>query len=151
MTYRNLVSDLIQDVCYSFRTMRRSPGFLFIVILTVALCLIAAGTYGMTAFHVARRTHEMGIRVALGADRNRVLGLVLGWSLRLALVGIALGILGTVAAAGVTANLLYGVEPLNPLFLIGVGFFLVLVAGMATVAPALRAIRIDPTEAMRLE
>ena len=70
---------------------------------------------------------------------------------RVLLVGIALGVLGAVAVAGVTASLLYGVEPLNPLFLVGVGLFLVLVAGMATFAPALRALRIDPTEAMRLE
>jgi predicted permease len=117
----------------------------------VALSLVAAGTYGVMAFLVRQRTHEMGVRVALGASRGGVLRLVLGRSLRLALVGIALGLIGAVVASDIVGSLLYGVGPLDPTFLIGAALFLVMVAVTASAVPALRAVRIDPVEVMRAE
>jgi predicted permease len=116
----------------------------------VALSLVAAGTYGVMTFLVRQRTHEMGVRVALGANRGGVLRLVLGRSVRLALVGIALGLLGTVMASDIVGSLLYGVAPLEPPFLVGAVLFLLLVAVGAAAVPALRAVRIDPVEVMRV-
>jgi predicted permease len=116
----------------------------------VALSLVAAGTYGVMTFLVRQQTHEMGIRVALGANRSGVLRLVLGRSVRLALVGIALGLVGTVMASDIVGSLLYGVAPLEPTFLIGAVLFLLIVAVGAAAVPALRAVRIDPVEVMRV-
>ncbi len=132
-------------------TGRRFTTMLVGLFALVALFLIAAGTYGVMTFHVAQRTNEIGIRMALGADRRGLLGMVLGRSLRLALIGIGLGIMGAVGLSGFTRSLLYGVPPLHPLFVGGVGFFLVAMALVAAVAPARRAVRIDPVEAMRRE
>jgi predicted permease len=116
----------------------------------VALFLVAAGTYGVMTFLVRQQTHEMGVRVALGANRGGVVRLVLGRSVRLALVGIALGLLGAVMASDIVGSLLYGVAPLEPTFLIGAVLFLLLVAVGAAFGPALRAVRIDPVEVMRV-
>lgn len=135
----------------SMATERRLTTQLIGLFALVALSLVAAGTYGVMAFLVRQRTHEMGVRVALGASRGGVVRLVLGRSLRLALVGIALGLVGAVVASDVVGSLLYGVGPLDPAFLIGAVAFLVLVAVSATAVPALRAVRIDPVEVMRAE
>jgi len=103
------------------------------------------------AFHVAQRRHEMGLRIALGADRGRVLRAVLGRALRFAAIGIAIGVIGVVTTTRITASLLYAVEPLNVPLLLGVILFLAVVAIAASAVPARRAVRIDPIEAMRLE
>jgi len=130
---------------------RRFRTHLIALFALLALVLITAGTYGTMTFHVARHRHEVGVQIALGADRGRVLFEVIRRSLRLAAVGIVIGTVGAVATARITASLLFGVEPLNILLLAGVGLFLALVAGAAALIPALRAVRIDPVEAMRLE
>ncbi|NIN71143.1 MAG: FtsX-like permease family protein [Gemmatimonadetes bacterium] len=132
-------------------TQRRLTTQLIGLFALVALSLVAAGTYGVMAFLVRQRTHEMGVRVALGASRAGVVRLVLGRTLRLALVGIVLGLLGAVVASDVVGSLLYGVGPLDPIFLIGAVAFLILVAMSAAAVPALRAVRIDPVEVMRAE
>ncbi|UCC85213.1 MAG: ABC transporter permease [Gemmatimonadota bacterium] len=132
-------------------TERRLTTQLIGLFALVALSLVAAGTYGVIAFQVRQRTHEMGVRVALGASRGGVVGLVLGRSLRLALLGIAVGLLGAFVASDVVGSLLYGVGPLDPAFLVGAALFLVLVAVSASAVPALRAVRIDPVEVMRAE
>jgi len=113
--------------------------------------LVSAGTYGVTAFLVRQRNREVGIRIAMGADRKSVLRLVVGQSLRIVVAGIVLGLLGTAAAASLIGSLLYGIGPLDPLALAGAAVFLILVAVGATLVPALRAVRIDPVEAMRNE
>ncbi len=89
--------------------------------------------------------------MALGASRGGVVRLVLGRSLRLALVGIVLGLIGAIVASDIVGSLLYGVGPLDPSFLIGAALFLVLVAVTASAVPALRAVRVDPVEVMRAE
>jgi len=103
------------------------------------------------AFLVRQRSHEMGVRAALGASRTKILGLVLSRSLLLASAGIAVGLVGAVLASGVVGSLLYGVGPLDVTFLIGAVVFLLLVAISAAAVPALRAVRIDPVEVMRSE
>ncbi len=132
-------------------TQRRLTTRLIGLFALVALSLVGAGTYGVMSFLVRQRAHEMGVRVALGANRGGVVGLVLGRSLRLALVGIALGLLAAVVASDVVGSLLYGVGPLDPTYLIGSVFFLLAVALSASALPALRAVRIDPVEVMRAE
>jgi len=130
---------------------RRFRTSLIALFALLALSLIAAGTYGVMAFHVAQRRHEMGLRIALGADRGRVLRAVLGRALRFAAIGIAIGVIGVVTTTRITASLLYAVEPLNVPLLLGVILFLAVVAIAASAVPARRAVRIDPIEAMRLE
>jgi putative ABC transport system permease protein len=139
------------DLYDSMANERRLTTRLIALFALVALSLVAAGTYGVMAFLVRQRTHEMGVRVALGAKRGRVVSLVLGRSLRLALLGIGLGLVGAFVASDIVGSLLYGVGPLDPMFLVGAVLFLVLVAISASVVPVLRAVRIDPVEVMRAE
>ncbi len=117
----------------------------------IASCLIAAGISGVMSYHVSRRTHEMGIRIALGADRLRVFRMVVKRSLVLVFAGIALGVAGASVTAGLLGSLLYGVGPLDLLSLCAVCVLLLLVALAATLSPALRAVRTNPVEAIRAE
>jgi putative ABC transport system permease protein len=130
---------------------RRFRTSLIALFALLALSLIAAGTYGVTAFHVEQRRHEIGLRIALGADRGRVLGDVLKRALRFAAIGIAVGVIGAVATARIAGSLLFAVDPLSAPTLVGACAFLVIVAGAASWLPARRAVRIDPVETMRLE
>jgi putative ABC transport system permease protein len=132
-------------------TERQLTTRLIALFALVALSLVAAGTYGVMSFLVRQRTHEMGVRVALGAKRGGLVGSVLGRSLRLALIGIGLGLVAAVVASDIVGSLLYGVGPLDPAYLMGAVLFLLLVAVTASALPALRAVRIDPVEVMRAE
>jgi len=137
------------DIYDSAATSRRFSTLLIGLFAIIAVCLVTAGTYGATAFLVRQRNHEVGIRIALGADHTRVLGLVLGQSFRMVLAGIALGLLGTAAASSIIGSLLYGIGPLDPVALALAALFLLLVVLAATLVPAIRAVRVDPVEAMR--
>jgi ABC-type antimicrobial peptide transport system permease subunit len=117
----------------------------------VALCLVTAGTYGVMAFLVRRRTHELGIRAALGAGQTAVMGMVITKSLYLAGAGILIGLLGAFLTSSVLGNLLFGVSPLDPMFLSGATVFMLAVAAGAAAIPAIRATRIDPVEVMRAD
>jgi predicted permease len=118
---------------------------------SVALLLAAIGLYGVTAFTVARRTREIGLRVALGADPGRVKRLVVGQALKLTAIG---GTVGLLLAAGMTrliAGLLFGVSPLDPISFGGTAAALVLVTIAASYLPARRAARLNPTVALRAD
>jgi putative ABC transport system permease protein len=117
----------------------------------VALLLAAVGLYGLMAWSVAQRTQELGVRLALGAQRGDLLRLVLGQGLRLALAGIALGLAASLAVTRTLANLLFGVTPTDLLTYAAVVTFLTVTAVVACLEPALRAMRIDPMEALRHE
>jgi len=117
----------------------------------IALLMVAAGLYGTISFLVARRTREIGVRMALGADRGRVAGEVIWFGLKLASVGVALGLVGAVALRRFTESLLYGIEPTDPLPLVGASLVLLAVTLAATFAPARHATRVDPVEAIRTE
>jgi ABC-type antimicrobial peptide transport system permease subunit len=117
----------------------------------LALVLAAIGIYGVTAYLVGRKTHEIGLRIALGAQRTDVLGLILRQSVRPAIVGAAIGL---AAAAGLTrlmGHLLYGVSATDPLTFCGVAAVLMSVTVAACYVPAVRATGIDPTAALRRE
>jgi ABC-type antimicrobial peptide transport system permease subunit len=117
----------------------------------VALLLASIGIYGVLAYSVTRRRREIGVRMALGAGRARVLKLVLGEGLSLTAVGVGAGIVGAAALTRVMTSLLFGVEPLDPLTFVLVPLVLVATALAATGLPALRASGVEPSEALREE
>jgi predicted permease len=115
----------------------------------VALALSAVGTYGVISYLVTQRRPEIGVRIALGAPVGRVSGLVLFQSLRLALIGVASGLVVAVFATRLLARLLYNVSPTDPVVLASVAALLLGIAALAAFAPARRAARIDPVEVLR--
>jgi putative ABC transport system permease protein len=132
-------------------TEQRVAATLVAVFGLLALALAAIGLYGLLAYTVSQRTHEIGVRLALGAQTGDVLRLVLREGLRLSLIGVAVGLL---IAAGVTrllASLLHGVSALDPVTYGGVALTLVLVALIASYVPARRATKVDPMTALRYE
>lgn len=117
----------------------------------VSLTLAAIGIYGIMAYTVLRRTREIGIRIALGAQRAEVLSLVLRQSIWLTAVGVFLGCLGAAMVTRYLKGMLFGLEPLDPSTVIAVALFFVSVAALASYAPAYRATKIDPVTALRYE
>ncbi|HLY60148.1 MAG TPA: ABC transporter permease [Terriglobia bacterium] len=117
----------------------------------VALLLAAIGIYGVLAYSVAQQTHEIGIRMALGAEKRDVLRVVVGRGLKLTIIGVAIGMAGSFAVTRFLSSLLYGVRPIDPVTFTSVGFILVGVALLASYIPAGRATKVDPMVALRHE
>jgi ABC-type antimicrobial peptide transport system permease subunit len=117
----------------------------------LALLLAAVGLYGITAYSVARRIGEIGIRTALGATRSRVIGMIVAGALRQIGVGLIVGIPAALACGRILSNQLYGVKSTDPWILGGAALLLVAAASVAGFAPALRASSINPVEALRAE
>jgi putative ABC transport system permease protein len=115
----------------------------------LALLLATLGIYGVMAYSVTQRTNEIGIRMALGADARQVLALVLRHALKLALIGVALGLAGALASTRLMATLLYGVAPTDAITFAGVSILLVAVAALASFVPAWRAAQTDPASTLR--
>ena len=124
---------------------------MFAIFGALALLLAAIGLYSVIAYNVAQRTHEMGVRVALGAQVRDVVSLIVREGLRVVLPGVLLGSLIALAAGKWIAPLLFEVSPKDPPVLIAVVVTLTLTAVAASLAPALRAARVDPNEALRAD
>ena len=130
---------------------QRVAAQLLLALGAVALALAALGIYGVIAFSVTQRTREIGIRMALGAQREEVRQFILWQGLKLALAGTAAGLMGAIAAGRLMASLLIGVGAVDPLILVGMALMLMAVALLACWMPARRAARVDPIIALRAE
>jgi len=117
----------------------------------LSLLLASVGLYGVLSYLVAQRKSEIGVRIALGAQRGQVLRLTLADGMRPTALGLIFGLAGGAAAAGLIRNLLYGVKPMDPSVFAGVAIVLVGVAIMACLIPAWRASRLDAVQALRME
>lgn len=130
---------------------RRANVLLLGAFAALAVALAAIGIYGVTGYTVSQRAHEIGIRMALGADRRSVLGMVLGRTALLAVVGVAIGVIGALALTRVLGTLLFGVGAADPVTFAAVSALLIGVALLAGYVPARRATRVDPVIALRQE
>ncbi|MGC2476716.1 MAG: ABC transporter permease [Candidatus Sulfotelmatobacter sp.] len=121
------------------------------LVAAIALILAVIGIYGVISYSVGERTHELGLRMALGAQRGQVVGLILRQAMVLALIGVAIGLAGSFAAAPLLADFLYGIKPHDVLTLGLVSLLLVAVTFFASYIPARHATRIDPMQTLRHE
>jgi predicted permease len=142
-TLRETVSASLAERRFSLR--------MILAFALTALLLAGLGIYGVISYLVNERTHEIGIRLALGAQRRNILRLVLRQGLGLALAGAALGLLAALVLSQFLARLLYGVRPTDPLTFGGVALLLLAVALLGCCVPARRALRVDPMVALRHE
>jgi putative ABC transport system permease protein len=139
------------DVVDSAGSAPRFTGWLLGLFAALALTLAAIGIYGVLAYLVSQRTREIGIRIAVGAAPSSVLRLIIGRGLRLALQGVVIGLVAAFIGTRVMVALLYQVHPRDPLTFVAVPLVLSLVAMLASVIPALRAMRVDPINALRTD
>ena len=146
------MQTLLHDLRYGLRILLRNPGFAIAAVTIfsgVALALV--GIYGVLSYLVARRSKEFGLRMALGAPRQHVLGLVLKQGAVLALVGVGVGLLTALAFTRVMSSMLYGVRAIDPVTFIVMPLALASVALLASYVPARRATKVDPMVALRYE
>jgi len=129
----------------------RFSALLLSTFSAAALALAAIGLYGVLSYNVSRRTHELGVRVALGAETGNLLGLVIGHGMKLILIGLIIGLIGALATMRLVEGLLFGVEPTDPLTLGLATVVLAIVAVLACWIPARRAASVNPIIALRYE
>ena len=130
---------------------RRFSMLLLALFALVALFLAAVGLYGVVSYTVGQRTQEIGLRMAIGAAPSQVLRMVVGGGMKLAIIGVAVGIAASLALANLVASLLFGVTPFDPVSYAATASILLAVAALACFVPARRAMRVDPIIALRQE
>jgi ABC-type antimicrobial peptide transport system permease subunit len=141
------VKSAIQQSIYGDRMV----AWLGVTFGALAAALAAIGLYGLVSYTVARRTSEIGLRMALGASRPAILWLVFRNSLTLIATGVVVGLALAFAAARLVSSMLYGLESTSPLIAVGATLLLAAVAALATYFPARRATKVDPIVALRYE
>jgi predicted permease len=129
----------------------RFSASLVLTFAVLSLLLASVGLYGVLSYLMTQRTVEIGVRMALGAQREQVVRLMLGDGLRPALYGLALGLAASTGAVRLIQSMLYGTEPFDPVIFAAVSATLLLVAALACLVPAWRASRIDPMQSLRAE
>jgi putative ABC transport system permease protein len=130
---------------------RRFTGLLCSIFAGAGLLLAIVGLFGVMSYSVSQRTHEIGVRVAVGAAKADILQLILKEGMGITIVGVGIGLVGTLAVSSILKSQLFGVSATDPLTLVGVVFTLALVALPACYVPARRATRVDPMVALRYE
>ncbi len=143
--------SMVTDDVAKWYSDRRFALLLLGIFAATALLISAVGIYGVIAYAVSQRTQEIGLRVALGAQRGNILRLILGGGMRVVLVGVVLGLAGAFALTRFLSSMLFGVKPNDPLTFLAVAFLLAGVALLASYVPARRAMRVDPMVALRYE
>jgi putative ABC transport system permease protein len=141
----------LDEVIGASLTQRRFNMTLLVVFAAIAVVLAIAGVYGTVSYSVAQRTQEIGIRVALGANRREILGLVMFGALKPVIGGLAIGLVAALALTRLLEGLVYGVSTTDPLTFIALPALLAVVALLAGLVPATRATRVDPLEALRVD
>lgn len=130
---------------------RRFQMLLLGIFATVALVIATVGIYGVISYAVSQKTHEIGIRLALGAQTSNVLKMVIWQGLRLTLVGVGLGLAAALALTRIMKSLLFNVSATDPVIFASIALLLVGVALIASYIPARRATKVDPLQALRRE
>jgi len=141
----------LEGVIAASKAQERSMMWIFLSFAGSAVLLAAIGTYGVVSFSTAERMYEMGVRIALGATRRDLFGLVLKLSLRLVLTGLAIGVVLAIAATWTLRSFLYGVSSRDPVIFVSVSALLIGVAIVAGLVPARRAANVDPMTALRAD
>ncbi|MGC1106331.1 MAG: ABC transporter permease, partial [Candidatus Acidiferrales bacterium] len=144
-------TETMEDIISDSLAARRFSMILLGVFAALALILACVGIYGVISYLVGQRTHEIGVRMALGAQRRDVLRLLLGQGAKMALIGVAIGIVTALALTRLMRSQLFGVSAHDPLTFAGVAILLTLVALFACYIPARRAMKVDPIVALRYE
>jgi putative ABC transport system permease protein len=144
------ISTLSGSISHSTRSQRFTTLLLGAFAL-LALLLAAVGIYGVISYSVMCRTHEIGVRMALGAERARIARMVVSWAVLLAAVGVIIGVGGSLALTRLLRSMLYEVSPTDPAVFGGAAIFMLAVAALAGYLPARRAARVDPMDALRQE
>jgi ABC-type antimicrobial peptide transport system permease subunit len=144
------IGTLRKSIAHSTRSQRFSVALLG-AFAALALLLASVGVYGVISYSVAHRTHEIGVRLALGAERGAIVGMVVGRALLLGGVGVVLGVAGGLAFTRLLRSMLYQVSATDPAAFVGVSLFLLAVVALAGYFPARRAARVDPTTALHHE
>ncbi len=144
-------TETLNDVISDSLAAKRFAMILLGVFAALAMVLSSIGIYGVISYLAGQRTQEIGIRMALGAERGNVLRMVLGQAGKMVLLGISIGVAAAIGLARLMASMLFGVSPWDPLTLVGVVLLLALVSLLACYIPARRATRVDPMIALRYE
>jgi putative ABC transport system permease protein len=145
------LTQTMDSVLDEFLEQPKFSMLLLTIFASVALALASVGIYGVVSYGVTQRTREIGVRIAIGAEPGSVLRLVLGQAMVMAVAGVGIGVVLALVSAKPISAMLYGVGPRDPIVLGGVSAFLLVIALVAALAPAVRAARIDPVKAIRVD